>query len=177
MEECVDINREPEDKRTLSEAPSFRSYFTEDGDFSEYSLGFPGSPKITELPGTWPRLMKQRTRYCNRHGTNFISAFPSPGSLRDFPKFAAPWQSWLELVLGLGLENETIANLAHLSYSVTNAIYRMIRMSEEMGGHALGTKIGRTQVTPAPPTASGKTGPGLEVAYMARGTRCYRNLS
>lgn len=77
--------------------------------------------------------MKQRTRYCNRHGTNFISAFPSPGSLRDFPKFAAPWQSWLELVLGLGLENETIANLAHLSDSATNAIYRMIRNREERG--------------------------------------------
>jgi hypothetical protein len=70
---------------------------------------------------------------------NFISAFPSPGSFRDFPQIAVPWPSWLELV---GLENETIANLAHLSDSATNAIYRMIQMSEEMGGHALKAKIG-----------------------------------
>jgi hypothetical protein len=56
MEECADINREPEDKRRLSETSSFRPYFAEDGDFSEYSLGFMG------FPGPWPRLMKQRTR-------------------------------------------------------------------------------------------------------------------
>ena len=108
---------------------------------------------------------------------DFISAFPSPGSLRDSPKFALPWPAWLELALGLGLGNETIANLARLSDPATNAIYRMIRNREERGGHALGTKIGRTQITPAPPAAFGKTGPGLEVACMARGTRCYRNLS
>jgi hypothetical protein len=109
---------------------------------------------------------------------DFISAFPSPGSLRDFPKFALPWPAWLELVLGLGLENETIANLAHLSDSATNAIYRMIRNREERGGDMLcGQRSAANQITPAPPAASGKTGPGLEVACMARGTRCYRNLS